>query len=81
MQNSQSPINRDLNITNEICPMTFVRTRLALDQMESGQVLRVLLTGAEPLRNVPETAKQQGHEVLAITPLEGGMFSVDIRKG
>jgi TusA-related sulfurtransferase len=57
--------DRVLDITGEVCPMTFVRTRLALDQMASGQTLLVLLRGDEPVRNVPRTAAEQGHQVLA----------------
>ncbi len=43
----------DLDITRELCPMTFVHTRLALDRLPSGDVLRVRLRGEEPRRNVP----------------------------
>jgi TusA-related sulfurtransferase len=56
--------DRDLDITAETCPMTFVRVRLALDRMAAGQVLRVRLKGEEPIRNVPRTAAEQGHRVL-----------------
>ncbi|HEV7268047.1 MAG TPA: sulfurtransferase TusA family protein [Falsiroseomonas sp.] len=54
----------ELDITAETCPMTFVRTRLALDRMAPGQVLLVRLKGEEPRRNVPRTATEQGHAVL-----------------
>ncbi len=53
-----------LDITNETCPMTFVRVRLALDRLPPGAVLEVLLRGEEPERNVPRTATEQGHTVL-----------------
>jgi TusA-related sulfurtransferase len=56
--------DRTLDITGEFCPMTFVRTRLALDRLASGQTLLVLLKGDEPVRNVPRTAAEQGHAVL-----------------
>jgi tRNA 2-thiouridine synthesizing protein A len=55
----------DIDITGEVCPMTYVRTRLALDRLESGQVLGVTLRGEEPLRNVPLSATRQGHRVLS----------------
>src|ERR1700689_2904757 len=57
--------DRELDITAEVCPMTFVRTRLALDRMAPGQTLLVRLRGEEPLRNVPRTATEQGHTVLS----------------
>ncbi|WP_137179968.1 sulfurtransferase TusA family protein [Roseomonas sp. AR75] len=71
-----------LDITAETCPMTFVRTRLALDRMQPGQVLRVRLKGEEPLRNVPRTATEQGHAVLRQAPEpDGGAVLLWIRKG
>lgn len=53
-----------LDITRETCPMTYVRTRLALDRLASGQILDVRLKGTDPLANVRATARQQGHQVL-----------------
>ena len=73
--------NATIDITAETCPMTFVRTRLALDRLESGQILRVLLRGEEPVRNVPKTAQEQGHTVLAMTPGVEGRFTLLLRKG
>ncbi len=57
--------DRTLDITRDICPMTFVRTRLALDRMAPGQRLLVLLAGDEPRRNVPRSTREHGHKVLA----------------
>ena len=57
--------DQELDITTEVCPMTFVRTRLALDRMNPGQRLLVKLKGAEPVANVPRTAAEQGHTILA----------------
>ena len=69
-----------LDITREICPMTFVRTRLALDRLAPGQTLLVLLRGDEPTRNVPATAKQLGHIVLSDARDEDGRMRLLIRK-
>ncbi|MGK7869280.1 sulfurtransferase TusA family protein [Falsiroseomonas sp. E2-1-a20] len=69
-----------LDITTETCPMTFVRTRLALDRMAPGQVLRLALKGDEPRRNVPRTATEQGHIVLSATEAADGVQMLLIRK-
>jgi tRNA 2-thiouridine synthesizing protein A len=71
----------DLDITSEVCPMTFVRTRLALDRMAPGQVLKVRLRGDEPLRNVPLTAREQGHEVLSLETGPDGVSVLLLRRG
>ena len=73
--------DRELDITSDICPMTFVRTRLALDRMAPGQVLLVRLRGDEPLRNVPRSAREQGHEVLSLVTDEQGTARLLLRRG
>jgi TusA-related sulfurtransferase len=61
--------------------MTFVRTRLALDRMAPGQILKVKLRGDEPLRNVPRTAREQGHEVLSLETDAAGVSLLRLRRG
>jgi TusA-related sulfurtransferase len=61
--------------------MTFVRTRLALDRLPSGAVLEVRFRGEEPRRNLPRTAAEQGHEVLALEDLPEGYGRLVLRKG
>lgn len=70
-----------LDITRETCPMTFVRVRLSLDRLAPGQVLEVLLKGEEPRRNVPRTAREQGHEVIGETELADGVMRLVLRRG
>ena len=74
----------ELDITNDTCPMTFVRTRLALDRIEPGAVLHVRLLGREPWRNVVGNAETLGHVVLSDEPepgqAEDGIRLVAIRK-
>jgi len=80
-QISSVEIDQTLDITREICPMTFVRTRLALDRLAPGQILMVLLRGDEPIRNVPATARQLGHEVLMQTAMPDGSVQLLLRRG
>ena len=61
--------------------MTFVRTRLALDTLQRGQTLLVLLRGEEPERNVPRSAVEQGHEVVAQESGADGTTRLLLRKG
>lgn len=71
----------EIDITGETCPMTFVRTRLALEKLAPGQTLLVHLRGAEPLRNVPATATEQGHLVLSLETEPGGVTHLLLRRG
>jgi TusA-related sulfurtransferase len=73
--------DQSIDITADICPMTFVRTRLALDRLPKGAILRVRLRGAEPLRNVPRTATALGHEVLRLDEPVDGVSTLWLRRG
>ena len=66
-----SDADAELDITGEICPMTFVRTRLMLDRLSPGGTLLVRLRGDEPIRNVPRMAESLGHKILRRTETDG----------
>ncbi|MFL5336764.1 MAG: sulfurtransferase TusA family protein [Geminicoccaceae bacterium] len=70
----------ELDITAEVCPMTFVRTKLALEQMVVGQIVNIRLRDGEPRHNVPRAVRDHGHEILSLSPLDGGMFELRVRK-
>lgn len=57
-----------LDITDQVCPLTFVRTKLLIERMSPGQIAEVRLKGAEPLENVPRSVGQIGHTVLSLEP-------------
>lgn len=69
-----------LDITNEHCPMTFVKTKVALSKISKGEILEVLLSEGEPLDNVPRSAREQGYEVLSVEHIEGKTHKVRIKK-
>ncbi len=64
--NSGEDIDFYLDITPEVCPLTFVKTKLLIERMAPGQVLQVRLKGAEPLENVPRSVRELGHTVLSL---------------
>jgi len=68
-----------IDITREICPMTYVRVKLALEPLDDGAELEVLLRGAEPLKNVPRSARDDGHDVLSLEPLGQGDHLLTLR--
>lgn len=57
-----------IDITGLVCPMTFVRTKLAVERLSAGQTLEVRLNPGEPLVNVPRSLAEQGHAVLSLAP-------------
>jgi TusA-related sulfurtransferase len=70
---------KTIDITREVCPMTYVRVKLALEQLDDGEELEVVLQGAEPVKNVPRSAAEDGHEVRSFEPLEQGRHRLVLR--
>lgn len=71
--------NYYLDITREVCPMTFVKTKLLIEKMLSGEVLEVRLCGQEPLRNVPRSVRELGHAILSLAA-EGGEGATGVHR-
>lgn len=69
-----------LDITKEHCPMTFVKTKLALSKLNKGERLEVLLSKGEPLDNVPKSCEEQGYRVISIEKITEEVFKVVIEK-
>lgn len=88
MTNSYAPSAQEtddyyLDITTEVCPLTFVRTKLLIERMAPGETALVLLQGAEPVANVPRAIAGQGHELLELRSLDtpaGGIHRLRFRK-
>lgn len=55
-----------LDITGDVCPMTFVRTKLLIERMQPGERAEIRLQGPEPLTNVPRSVREIGHEVVSL---------------
>lgn len=72
-------IDNQIDITKEICPMTFVKTKLKLETMSVGQVLEVTLREGEPLINVPKSVEQDGHKILDLHQ-EGNTYKLVIER-
>ncbi|MFO1038219.1 MAG: sulfurtransferase TusA family protein [Geminicoccaceae bacterium] len=70
----------ELDITGDVCPMTFVRTKRALEKMAIGQVLSIRMSDGEPRQNVPRAVRDHGQEIVAMEPSGPGEFTLLIRK-
>ncbi len=72
-------MNYFLDITKDLCPMTFVKVKVKMAKLMPGDRLEVLLTEGQPLKNVPRSAKEQGFKVISVQP-NGGFHKVVIEK-
>jgi tRNA 2-thiouridine synthesizing protein A len=70
-----------VDITDVVCPITFVKAKVAIEDMEDGQILEVRMNEGEPIMNVPRSFKDEGHKVLNVTNNNDGTFTVLVEKG
>jgi len=77
----KEPVNIDLvkDLRGVACPMNFVKTKMALSQLNAGQVLQVLLDDGEPIENVPKSVEAEGHRIIGQGRV-ADHWSVTIRK-
>lgn len=66
-------INPDeqIDLRGVLCPINFVKTKLKLEMMDTGQVLEVILDDGEPIRSVPRSLKEEGHKIIKVENLQG----------
>lgn len=60
--------------------MTFVKTKLALEMMERGEILEVFLNAGEAVKNVPRSLTNEGHKVLSLAKREDGTYRMLVEK-
>ena len=69
----------ELDLRGVICPYNFVKTKLKLETMESGDLLSVFLDEGDPIRNVPKSIQNEGHHIQSQDLMEG-YYRVVIKK-
>jgi TusA-related sulfurtransferase len=67
-----------LDLRGVACPMNFVKTKLQLDKMTTGEWLEVCLDAGEAFENVSSSLKSEGHEIEISQ--ENGSYWLLIRK-
>ena len=72
--------DQQLNLKGEVCPYTFVKSKLALEEMEVGQVLQVIVDHLPAVENVPRSMKNEGQQVLDISQVNDTDWCITIRR-
>lgn len=70
-----------VDITDVVCPMTFVKAKVAIEGLDAGQTLKIHMNGGEPIQNVPRSMKDEGHTVLDVQANDDGSFNILVKKG
>lgn len=69
-----------LDITNDSCPLTFVKTKLFMENLKNGERAEIFLKEGEPLENVPKALEEQGYKVLNINKLKENIYKLLVEK-
>ncbi|WP_242395739.1 sulfurtransferase TusA family protein [Anaeromyxobacter oryzisoli] len=78
-----APVAR-LDLRAYACPLTWVKTRIALERLPVGGRLELWLREGEPVESVPRSAEEDGHRVLSVEAIPGeppGAYRVLVEKG
>ena len=59
-------IDKTVDLRGQVCPYTFVRSKLAMEKMNVGEVLEIILDHKPAVENVPKSMENEGQKVLKI---------------
>jgi tRNA 2-thiouridine synthesizing protein A len=74
------PVDRELNLKGKICPYAFIESMLALEEMETDQVLRVIVDYPPAVCDVPKSLENEGYEIFEVSPLNQTDWVILVRK-
>ena len=73
-------ITDSIDITDVVYPVTFVKAKVALEELDDGDILSIRLNDGEPVQNVPRSIKEEGHKVLSLTENGDGTYQLIVQK-
>jgi len=73
-------ITDTVDITDAVCPVTFVKAKIALEELDDGDILSIRLNDGEPVKNVPRSIKEEGHKVLSLEQNSDGTYQLIVQK-
>lgn len=69
-------IDDTVDITDVVCPVT----KVALEELDDGQILSIRMNDGEPVQNVPRSIKEEGHKILKLVSNEDGTYNLIVKK-
>ena len=73
-------IIQEIDLLDEICPMTFVKTKLAIERINQGERIKVFFNSQEAKTNVPRSLSEVNHKIIAIKNIDKEKFYIIIEK-
>ncbi|MBQ8134732.1 MAG: sulfurtransferase TusA family protein [Clostridia bacterium] len=77
---SEFNIDDKVDITDVVCPTTFVKAKIALEELDEGQILSIRMNDGEPVQNVPRSIKEEGHQILKLNDNGDGTYDLIVKK-
>ena len=77
---SEIKIDDTVDITDVVCPVTFVKAKVALEELDEGQILSIRMNDGEPVQNVPRSIEEEGHQILKLDDNEDGTYTLYVKK-
>ena len=69
-----------VDITDKVCPLTYVKAKVSMEELDNGQILAVRMNDGEPVQNVPRSFKDDGHQVLQLDDNNDGTYTLYVQK-
>ena len=73
-------IDDTVDITDNVCPLTCVKEKVAIDELDDGEVIAIRMNDGEPVQNVPRSIKEEGHQILKLVNNEDGTYNLIVKK-
>lgn len=77
---SEIKFDDTVDITDVVCPVTFVKAKVALEELDEGQILSIRMNDGESVQNVPRSIKDEGHQILKLDDNEDGTYTLYVKK-
>ena len=77
---SEIKFDDTVDMTDVVCPVTFVKAKVALEELDEGQILSIRMNDGEPVQNVPRSIKEEGHQILKLDDNEDGTYTLYVKK-
>ena len=71
---------KEIDLLDEVCPMTFVKTKLAIERINQGERIKVIFNSQEAKTNVPRSLSEVNHKIIAIKNIDKEKFYIIIEK-
>jgi TusA-related sulfurtransferase len=72
--------DKTIDLKGEVCPYTFVKSKLALEEMNLDQILEVVVDHEPAVENVPRSLKNEGQKILAVDKINDTDWKILVKK-